>query len=136
MAATRKQGTTVVDITYCCNAACKYCQWGRSNNRLQRHLSLDEILVSGETINALGTTRIVLSGGEPRLHPQLSEILAHYRKYVDSLIVLTNGYGLDRSEILNLKRMGATGVTVSLDSILSKQSMQTKETPLISTRKL
>src|SRR5208337_4503514 len=38
-------------------------------------------------------------------HPQLSEILAHYRRYVDSLIVLTNGYGLDISEMLSLKEV-------------------------------
>jgi molybdenum cofactor biosynthesis enzyme MoaA len=130
MAMQAEEATTVVDITYLCNATCRYCQWGNSNNLLKEHLKLGQILLPYGSIKALGTKRIVLSGGEPRLHPQLPEILAYYRKCADSLIVLTNGYGLNRKEILKLREMGATGVTVSLDSVSSCESMETKETPL------
>jgi molybdenum cofactor biosynthesis enzyme MoaA len=127
--ATPEQPTTVVDVTYLCNATCKYCRWGNSNNQLRKHLELRQILLPYDSVKALGTKRIVLSGGEPRLHPQLPEILAYYKECADSLIVLTNGYGLSREEILKLEEMGATGVTVSLDSIFSYESMKTRETP-------
>jgi len=123
------QTTTVVDVTYRCNATCRYCQWGNSRNQLRKHLQLQEILLPYESLKALGTKRIVLSGGEPRLHPQLPEILAYYGKYADDLIILTNGYGLNREKILRLKELGATGFTVSLDSIYSDESMKTRETP-------
>jgi len=122
--------TTIVDVTYQCNATCKYCQWGNPNNPLRRHLDLQEILLPAETIKALGTERIVLSGGEPRLHPQLPEILSHFRRLVKSIIVITNGFGLDRKEVLQLTEYGATGVTISLDSTLPAEEMLTRETSL------
>lgn len=121
--------TTVVDVTYLCNASCKYCQWGNHRNPRRRHLVLHEILLSAETITALGTERIVLSGGEPRLHPQLPQILAHYKKLVDSVIVLSNGHELDRQDVSRLRRHGATGITVSIDSLQPEESMLIRETP-------
>ena len=129
MTATLEQTATVVDVTYDCNATCRYCQWGNSRSQLVKHLRLQEILIPYESLKALGTKRIVLSGGEPRLHPQLSEILAYYSKYADALIILTNGYGLNRKEILRLKKLGATGITVSLDSIYSNESKETRGIP-------
>jgi molybdenum cofactor biosynthesis enzyme MoaA len=122
--------TTVVDVTYHCNATCKYCQWGNRNNPLRKHLSLQEILLSAETIKALGTERIVLSGGEPRLHPKLPQILSHYRRLVNSLVIMSNGYGLDREEAFRLNEHGISGITVSIDSSHPEKSMLTRETPL------
>ena len=124
------QPTTVVDITYKCNATCKYCQWGNPYNPLRKHLSLKDICLSAQTIDALGTKRVVLSGGEPRLHPKLPQILSYYKKMVNSIIIISNGYGLGRKEIAQLIRHGATGVAVSLDSINPKESILIRETPL------
>jgi molybdenum cofactor biosynthesis enzyme MoaA len=87
------QTTTVIDVTYHCNATCGYCQWGNSKNQLRKHLQLQEILRPFESLKALCTKRIVLSGGESSLHPQLAKILAYYGKFADALIILTNGYG-------------------------------------------
>jgi MoaA/NifB/PqqE/SkfB family radical SAM enzyme len=123
-----EQSTMVVDVTYVCNATCKYCQWGNRINLLRKHLALQEILLSAEAIKVLGTERIVLSGGEPRLHPQLAEILSHYRKLVKSVIIMSNGYGLDQKEVSRLTEEGATGITVSLDSTLPDELMLTRET--------
>jgi MoaA/NifB/PqqE/SkfB family radical SAM enzyme len=128
MFAPTQKSTTVVDVTYFCNATCIYCQWGNPDNPLRKPLPLQEILLSAETIKALGTERIVLSGGEPRLHPQLLEVLSHYRRLVNEVVIMTNGYGLDRQEVSRLTEHGATGVTVSLDSTLPGQSMLTRET--------
>lgn len=125
-----EKSTTIIDVTYHCNAACRYCQWGNHNNPLRKHLPLQEILLSAETIKALGTERIVLSGGEPHLHPKLPQILSHYRGLVNSLVVMSNGYGLDSKEILRLNELGASGITVSVDSIDPEESMLTRKTPL------
>jgi len=124
------QTTTIVDVTYKCNAKCKYCQWGNPHNPLRKNLPLEDICLSAQTIEALGTKRVVLSGGEPRLHPEISQILSHYRKIVDSAIVISNGYGLDRIEVDELIGYGATGISVSLDSVNSSESMLTRGTPL------
>jgi molybdenum cofactor biosynthesis enzyme MoaA len=121
--------TTVVDVTYLCNAACKYCQWGSGVTPGRTHRTLEEVLIPEETLRALGTQRIVISGGEPRLNPYLNHVLSYYRQLVDQVIVITNGYGLDSAEISTLLQNGATGITVSLDSIFSDVTLATRETP-------
>jgi MoaA/NifB/PqqE/SkfB family radical SAM enzyme len=73
--------------------------------------------------------RVVLSGGEPRLHPKLQQILSYYRKNVDSVIVVSNGYNLCRQEIAQLIKSGATGLAISLDSINPNESILLRETP-------
>jgi molybdenum cofactor biosynthesis enzyme MoaA/predicted O-methyltransferase YrrM len=124
------QPTTVIDITYKCNAICKYCQWGNPCNSVRKHLPIKSVCLSAKTIKALGTKRIVLSGGEPRLHPKLNQILSHYKKLVDSVIIISNGYGLDVQEISQLVDYGATGIAVSLDSVDQNLSRLTRQTPL------
>jgi molybdenum cofactor biosynthesis enzyme MoaA len=49
---------------------------------------------------------------------------------VSSVIIITNGYGLNKKEIVQLIEQGATGVAVSLDSIDPIESILVRETPL------
>lgn len=121
--------TTVVDVTYLCNATCKYCQWGNQLTPGRSHRTLEEILLPEGTLKSLGTQRIVLSGGEPRLNPHLKQALSHYRKLVDQVVVITNGYGLDTAEVSKLVQSGATGITISLDSVSPDVAMATRNTP-------
>jgi molybdenum cofactor biosynthesis enzyme MoaA len=123
------QNTTVIDVTYRCNATCRYCQWGNKSNPRGVHRPLTDILLPIETIRALGTQRVVLSGGEPRIHPELERILNHYRNLVEDVIVITNGYGLDSAELQRLLDSGATGITISLDSTHPDEALATRQTP-------
>lgn len=120
--------TTVIDITYLCNASCDYCQWGNKSTTGRVHLTLQDVLLPKDTLDALGTKRVVLSGGEPRLSPDLEEILRYYSQFVDEVIIISNGYGLDRAEVSRLIRAGATGFTVSLDSVSSQEAILTRQT--------
>jgi molybdenum cofactor biosynthesis enzyme MoaA len=119
----------VIDVTYLCNATCRYCQWGNEFTPGRAHRTLEEILIPEETLRSLGTQRVVLSGGEPRLNPHLKQVLSHYRQLVEQVVVITNGYGLDTTEVSRLVQAGATGITVSLDSIFSEVTIATRETP-------
>jgi len=122
------ENTTVIDLTYSCNASCNYCQWGNRSIPGRSHRSLDEILLPVDTLNALGTRRIVLSGGEPRLHPMITKVLQYYREIVDSVVIITNGYGLDTESARRLAAAGATGITVSLDSTDAEVAFMTRKT--------
>ena len=121
--------TTVIDVTYLCNAKCSYCQWGAPVTPDRVHLSLDQLLIPDASLMALGTQRIVISGGEPRLHPRLNEIAAYYRERVGELVIMTNGYGLTISEMAKLEGLGFTGVTVSVDSVDPQVAWRTRKTP-------
>ena len=90
---------------------------------------MEKILLPAETLEALGTRRVVISGGEPRLHPRIADILGHYKKLVGQVVIITNGYGLDRRTVEDLLRAGATGIAVSLDSTDAMESFLTRRTP-------
>lgn len=90
---------------------------------------LDEVLMSNDMLKMLGTRRVVLSGGEPRLHPDLDKILEYYGSLVDQVVVISNGYGLDRRAAKKLLESGATGITISLDSTDPTESFLVRRTP-------
>ena len=123
------RGTTVVDVTYLCNATCRYCRWGDGSTLGRVAQDLDKVLIPASTLEMIGTKRVVISGGEPRLHPNISGILEHYGGLVDEVVVITNGYGLDTEAAGVLLDTGATGITVSLDSVDSMESFMTRRTP-------
>lgn len=121
--------TTVVDVTYMCDARCRYCRWGdpRTPNRVAQDAS--RILIPAETLETLGTERIVISGGEPTLHPEIERIIQYYGALVEQVVVITNGYGLSGGIQDRMLRAGATGITVSLDSVSPAESFMTRRTP-------
>ena len=125
----QSRGTTVVDVTYLCDAKCRYCRWGDGTTPGRVAQDLKSVLIPADTLALLGTKRIVLSGGEPRLHPHITDILGYYGRLVDHVVVITNGYGLDRKATDNLLLAGATGITVSLDSVDAMESFLTRRTP-------
>src|SRR5436853_3134180 len=59
-----------------CNLACGYC------NEYDDHskpVPLGEMFARVDHLGKLGTTLIVISGGEPLLHPELDQIIARIR---------------------------------------------------------
>ena len=123
------RGTTVIDVTYLCNAQCRYCRWGDSAIPGRVAQDLEKVFIPADTLKTLGTKRIVISGGEPTLHPQIMDIIRYYAELVDNVVIITNGYGLDRIAMANLLNAGITGITISLDSIDAMESFLTRRTP-------
>ena len=121
--------TTVVDITYLCDATCRYCRWGSAKTPGRKHRDLEDMLIPAETLELLGTQRVVISGGEPTLHPEIGRILAHYSRLVERVVVITNGYGLDSARVAGLRDAGASGFTISLDSTDPDESFLVRRTP-------
>ena len=109
----------VIDATYECNASCRYCQWGVPGE--PGRSVKGNLRVPKETLSALGTKRVVFSGGEPLLRGDLEDLVDYYRGAgVDSVIVITNGLRLFPSRLNSLTAAGVTGLSVSLDGIDSQ----------------
>ena len=111
------QKNMVIDVTYVCNYSCNYCRWGSSDTPGRFHQKLEKIIVNRKELESIGVERIVLSGGEPLLHPDINEIVRHYSNLVEDVILITNGWLADLSRIQDLIGYGLTGVAFSIDSV-------------------
>jgi pyruvate-formate lyase-activating enzyme len=109
--------TTIIDLTYRCNSPCRYCRWGSPQSQGRRDLPLDAVLLPPATLQALGTSRVVFSGGEPLLYPHLENVLRYYARYIEQRVVITNGLLLNDKKRRALRSAGATGFAFSIDSV-------------------
>jgi MoaA/NifB/PqqE/SkfB family radical SAM enzyme len=81
-----------------------------------------------DRLHALGTTVVSISGGEPLMHPELDEIVAHIRKHRMMAGMITNGYLLTAARIERLNRVGLEHMQISIDNVMpddvSKKSLK------------
>lgn len=86
-----------IEITSICNQTCLHCFVGDELNKAP-HVPKERIFEYAQTLADLGTRQIVLSGGEPSLHPSFEEIITHLSQFRFRLTVLSNA---SSSRILN-----------------------------------
>jgi len=112
-----KKPVVVWNTTRACNLNCIHC-YARAVHR-----SSDRELSTGQGINLLddlatfGVPVILLSGGEPLLRPDLTELA---RNAVDKgirAVISTNGTLIDEEKAMLLKDAGVSYVGVSLDGL-------------------
>ena len=108
-----------------CNLACAYC------NEFDDHskpVPTETMLRRVDRLASLGTTVITISGGEPLLHPDLDEIIAHIRRAGMIAGLITNGYLLTVERIRRLNRAGLDHLQISIDNVMpdgiSKKSLK------------
>ncbi|HEY5162345.1 MAG TPA: radical SAM protein [Terriglobales bacterium] len=108
-----------------CNLACEYCnEYDKTSNPV----SLETMFRRIDRLADLGTTIVTTSGGEPLLHPELDDIIAHVRRRGMIAGMITNGYLLTGDRIQRLNRAGLDHLQISIDNInpddVSKKSLK------------
>ncbi len=114
-----------LSITDVCNFRCTYClpdgyrPHGVTNKGF---LSLDEIRRVTRAFAALGTEKVRLTGGEPTLRRDFTDIVAAVAENpaVRQIAVTTNGYRMAR-DVCAWRDAGLTAINVSLDSLDARQ---------------
>ena len=108
-----------------CNLACKYCN---EFDDFSKPISLDTMKQRIDDLARLGTSIVTLSGGEPLLHPELDEIIAHMRKCSIIAGMITNGYLLTEDRIKRLNDAALDHLQISIDNVMpddvSKKSLK------------
>ncbi|MDU1027163.1 MAG: radical SAM protein, partial [Leclercia adecarboxylata] len=114
-----------LSITDVCNFRCTYClpdgyKPGDTTNN--GFLSVDEVRRVTRAFAAMGTEKIRLTGGEPSLRRDFTEILAAVRENdaIRQIAVTTNGYRLAR-DVAQWREAGLTAINVSVDSLDARQ---------------
>lgn len=114
-----------LSITDVCNFRCRYCLpdgYRATGHSSGRFLTLDEIRRVTRAFAAAGTEKVRLTGGEPSLRRDLTDIIAAVgeNRSIRQLVVTTNGYRLAR-HIHQWRAAGLTGLNVSIDSLDPRQ---------------
>ena len=71
--------TVYIHLTHACNLRCKYCYFD-AGEAIQNELSLYELHTLFEEVVLLAPRKVVLTGGEPLLRPDLFDIARAFRE--------------------------------------------------------
>ncbi len=115
-----------------CNLACTYCN---EYDHTSQPVPLDIVKHRLDKLAGLGTTAVIVSGGEPLLHPGIIEIIAHIRNHGMLTAMISNCYLLTREKIGALNRAGLEYLQVSIDNVnpdqISKKSLKLLDQKLV-----
>jgi MoaA/NifB/PqqE/SkfB family radical SAM enzyme len=98
-----------------CNLSCTYCS---EYDDFSDPVPLAEVYQRVDKLADLGTTLIVISGGEPLLHPDLDDIIRRIRSHRMIAGLITNGYLLVPDRIQRLNRAGLDHLQISIDNVM------------------
>ena len=116
-------GRTILDlrisITDRCNFRCVYCMEPDVQFQPRENvMTPGEIIRMARVAQSLGVRKIRLTGGEPTLHPQLTDIISGIRAVTDvEIAMISNGSLLTRQKLSAWKCAGLDRMTISIDSV-------------------
>jgi MoaA/NifB/PqqE/SkfB family radical SAM enzyme len=88
-----------------------------------------------DRLASFGTAAITISGGEPMLHPQIYEIIAHIRSHGMIAGLISNGYYMTRERIEKLNAAGLEYLQISIDNVnpddVSRKSLKVLDRYLV-----
>jgi len=111
-----------LSLTDVCNFSCDYClPDGYQCSSKKQFLTIDEIRNAVTAFAQLGTYKIRLTGGEPTLRKDFSEIISVIKNTpgIEQIAVTTNGYRLEEN-IESWVDAGLTHLNVSVDTLDAK----------------
>ena len=108
-----------------CNLSCTYCNEYDTDSK---PVPVETMTHRLDRLANLGTTIVTFSGGEPLLHPELDELIAHVRKRGMIACMITNGYLLTADRVKKLNAAGLDHMQISIDNVMpdevSKKSLK------------
>jgi MoaA/NifB/PqqE/SkfB family radical SAM enzyme len=97
-----------------CNLSCTYCN---EYDAISKPVPIELMRRRLDKLADLGTSMITVSGGEPLMHPELDEMVAHMRRRGMIASLITNGYYLNQERIERLNRAGLDFLQISIDNV-------------------
>jgi MoaA/NifB/PqqE/SkfB family radical SAM enzyme len=108
-----------------CNLSCSYCN---EYDDYSSPVPAAAMFARLDKLAGLGTTAIIISGGEPLMHPEIEGIIKRIRQRGMLACLITNGYLLTREKIEKLNAAGLEYMQISIDNVqpddVSKKSLK------------
>lgn len=103
-----------LEITHKCNLQCKHC-YSNSGTKREHELTYEEFRKLIDQLAHIGVLNVMVTGGEPLLHPHFFEIIEYIRSRPMSCMLFTNGTLLTEHIVKKLKNLNVLCVAISLD---------------------
>ena len=103
-------------ITTRCNMGCSYCSVKDLHDSLPEPLTTEQYKHVIDVLVDSGAFQVGLTGGEPTLHPDLPELVAHVVSKGAACNITTNGWELPDELADALVEAGLTQAQISLDA--------------------
>lgn len=105
-------------ITSVCNARCGFCNFAvdKMPTDMRHSVTLEDAKKSAQILYNNGIYFLIYVGGEPMMHPQLNEMIAHASSIGMASMLVTNGSLLTKERIDQLVDAGVVSVIISIDA--------------------
>ncbi|MCC7174854.1 MAG: radical SAM protein [Bryobacterales bacterium] len=116
--AARTPHVATIAVTYNCQCDCEHCSavaYQEATSRNGGALRFEEIKTAIEQVVELGTTCVILTGGEPLLFPKICDLVRAVDRTQSVCTIFSNGELLTEQSVAALKSAGLYGLYVSLD---------------------
>lgn len=108
-----------IEVTNRCNFRCIHC-YASSGEKASGELTTDEIKSLISNLYEFGVETVVLTGGEPLVHPDIIELCEHVKACGLSLIINSNGALLTNEIAIKLSTLDLDLLSISLHGINSE----------------
>lgn len=115
--AAERKPIVVWNITRRCNLKCVHCYSDSDARLYPGELTWDECVAVIDDLADYGVPALLLSGGEPLIHPNFFELASYARGKGLRLTLSTNGTLIGADEAARLKALDFSYVGISLDGI-------------------
>lgn len=115
--AAERKPIVVWNITRRCNLRCAHCYSDSTSKHYPGELTFKQCQEVIDDLAAYGVPGLLLSGGEPMIHPKFYELAGYARSKGLRLTLSTNGTLIDEEAANRLKQLGFAYVGISLDGI-------------------
>ena len=100
-----------------CNLTCKHCYSISADTDFPNELSTAQIFEVMDDLKQFGVPVLILSGGEPLLHPDIFDIARRSKDLGFYTALSTNGTLIDENNIEQIAAMGFDYLGISIDGI-------------------
>ncbi|MGC8646841.1 MAG: radical SAM protein [Thermoplasmata archaeon] len=103
------------NLTLQCNLKCLHCYANAMNKKSPDELKTEKILEIADDLAEIKLPVVILSGGEPILHPDIYRISSYLNEKGIRVTISSNGTTINDRVALNLAESGVKYVGISLD---------------------
>ncbi len=111
----------LLNVTNKCNLACRHCYVEQGNT----HIELSMFKKAVSQFDDMGGLKLMISGGEPLLHPEFNDLMEILPSYELRAILLSNGTLIDKKIAKKLSKY-VHEVQISIDGIRSHDLLRGK----------